>query len=173
MKDESDGGIMIGTTFKVTADDLNITLWEKHIVRKGSNTGIEMWSIVGYFADLEGVIMKLIALHENRNLNSLMSVQDAIDELKLAIFKMLSSSDREKALEASHAVRHRRFYETDKGLITDKKKGCEQLGLGDIVSEENKKGVERGKAEAKIKNTEAKKRTVSVKSGKGKFVKRK
>lgn len=51
--------IIIGERFKVTCDELNYTLYEQQLAKRGKRAGSMSWKLVGYYPTMAAALKKL------------------------------------------------------------------------------------------------------------------
>jgi len=79
-------GILIGDKYKIDADNLNITVWEKKIAERGKNTGKPYWTARGYYPNLRAALHGLVGMEvEESHLKDVKTVIKRLDAIEAHI----------------------------------------------------------------------------------------
>ena len=81
----------VGNNYKIESDEMNITLYKKSIIKKGTRAGRESWTALGYYSTVKNALRGLanMKLRES-GLKDLITVSKRQDE----IYKLIEGLGR-------------------------------------------------------------------------------
>ena len=86
--DEKGVAMLIGKNIKVETDEMNVTLFRRHVAKK---TGKERWKALTYHATVRDALNELVRMKVNKTgLKDVQTVVDKLDEVKNVITKALA-----------------------------------------------------------------------------------